>query len=214
MEFLKDRHTIAAIQIGAAETPIVFTRPGTYPIDGGKQAAAFGKGSVYFRHGSKSDPATTEDLRLAFETRLRKIRKEWLSGVRKVVRAPSGSVIKILPPEVRESDEPGATPIRIVSDETAPAYRVIDWDKTHPHRLKDIEALVRQGLPSGTHFNSYDLLCIRQVYGVDKNSKFLHQSLFSSPHYSNQFANWIVEQFKKDAQFFAKARAAASSNRA
>ena len=52
---------MAAIKIGPAFPPIVFTRPGTYSVEGGRQKTAFSQGTVYFRHGAKKRPgiATT-----------------------------------------------------------------------------------------------------------------------------------------------------------
>jgi predicted HTH transcriptional regulator len=63
-EAKRGRKKVAVIQVGAArEAPIVFTKPGTHPVagDSGKQKTAFSKGTVYFRHGAKSEPATTAD---------------------------------------------------------------------------------------------------------------------------------------------------------
>jgi hypothetical protein len=53
---------------------IVFTSPGTYDVGGGKQKTAFSKGTVYFRHGAKSEPGTSQDLRVAVERELDRIR--------------------------------------------------------------------------------------------------------------------------------------------
>jgi predicted HTH transcriptional regulator len=51
-----------AIVIEEADVPIVFTKPGTYDVGGGKQKTAFSQGTVYFRHGSKSEPGNREDF--------------------------------------------------------------------------------------------------------------------------------------------------------
>jgi hypothetical protein len=208
LEASKGAAAIAVIRVGAADTPIVFSRAGTYAIAGGKQAAAFGKGSVYFRHHAKSEPATTDDLRLAFEKLLRQVRKEWMAGLRRVVQAPSGSIVKILPPEVRGSDQASATPIRIVDDPSAVGYRVIDPDKTHPFRLKEVIEALRKKLPSGTQFNSFDLQCIKAAHKIDKRREFFHRPLYASPQYSEQFVDWLAQQYGKDAEFFNKARTA------
>src|SRR5579864_7319459 len=47
---------VAVINVGPSDIPIVFTAHGAYAIYGG-QKTAFVKGSVYFRHGAKSEPA-------------------------------------------------------------------------------------------------------------------------------------------------------------
>lgn len=63
--------------------PTVFAQPGTSPIEGGKQRTAFGRGTIYFRHGAKSEPGTTEVVAAAVERKLESIRQEWLAGVRR-----------------------------------------------------------------------------------------------------------------------------------
>ena len=57
----KASHKLAAFVIPAVSVPLVFQKPGTYDIGGGKQRTAFGLGTVYFRHGAKSGPGTSED---------------------------------------------------------------------------------------------------------------------------------------------------------
>lgn len=47
---------IAVLQINPVAIPMVFIQPGTYDVGDGKQKTAFSKGSVYFRHGAKSEP--------------------------------------------------------------------------------------------------------------------------------------------------------------
>ena len=122
-EAKKARKALAVIVIGAARVPMVFTSPGTYPTEDGKQKTAFGKGTVYFRHGAKSEPATSDDLRAIIERRLKEVRREWIGGVRKVIQAPAGSRVALLPPDVRASVAPGATPIRIVEIIVLPEIR-------------------------------------------------------------------------------------------
>lgn len=70
---------VAVVRVGASRMPIVFTSHGGYSVPGG-QKAAFVKGSVYFRYGAKSEPGTTEDLRLALERELEVVKEFWLQG--------------------------------------------------------------------------------------------------------------------------------------
>lgn len=56
VEIARGSTRIAALVIGAAEVPMIFTRPGTYDAGGGKQKSAFAQGTIYFRHGAKSAP--------------------------------------------------------------------------------------------------------------------------------------------------------------
>ena len=46
-----------------------------------KQKTAFSAGTVYFRHGAKSEPGTSEDLRASLERELDRIRSSWLDGI-------------------------------------------------------------------------------------------------------------------------------------
>lgn len=140
VEQSKDGRRIAIILISGVNVPMVFNKPGTYKIDDRNQKTAFSAGTVYFRHGAKSEPGNTDDIRTVIERQLESMRKSLLKGVRKVVQAPPGSRILTFGPsvEVHESVSPNAKAIRIVDDPDAPAYRKIDYDITHPHRQMDV----------------------------------------------------------------------------
>jgi predicted HTH transcriptional regulator len=58
----KDGKQIAVIQIEEAENILVFRNPGNYIDSQGKQKSAFTAGTIYVRHGAKSEPCTAEDL--------------------------------------------------------------------------------------------------------------------------------------------------------
>jgi predicted HTH transcriptional regulator len=55
----KEGHVLLAVLIQPVSIPLVFQKPGTYDIGGGKQRTAFGVGTIYFRHGAKSEPGTS-----------------------------------------------------------------------------------------------------------------------------------------------------------
>ncbi len=203
----KARHELVGWLIKPSATPTVFAQPGTYAVEGGKQRTAFGRGTVYFRHGAKSEPGTTEDIANALERRLRSIRKEWLTGVRKIVHAPVGSQVSLLPPDVRQSDSPKAVPIRITDDPAAPAYHVVDPDTTHPLRQKELIAEVRKRLPQASEFNSFDVVSIRYAYEIDDKREFSHKPKFASRQYSQSLVDWLASQAGADPEFFRRARA-------
>jgi hypothetical protein len=192
--------------VAPSPVPIVFVQPGTIPIEGGKQKAVFSRGTVYFRHGAKSEPGTTEDIAQAMERKLESVRREWLAGVRKVVEAPEGSRISLLPPEVQQSSSPDAAPIRITDDAAAPAYRVVDPDSTHPFRQKELMAEVRRRLPEGIGFNSFDVVSLRRAHSIDEKRDFSYKPKFGSRQYSQAFADWLVAQVEADPKFFEAAR--------
>lgn len=52
-----------AIYVLPVSTPLVFERPGTYAVSDKKQQTAFSKGTIYFRHGAKSEPADNSDIK-------------------------------------------------------------------------------------------------------------------------------------------------------
>ena len=197
---------IAIIEVSGVEAPIVFQRPGTYQVASGKQKTAFSRGTVYFRHGAKSEPGTTADLRRVVEQRLDTIRKQWLDGVRKVVTSPRGSSIAILSGDVTESRSPSAAPIRLVKDSTAPEYRLIDQDTTYPYRQKELIEVVNERLPDGATVNSHDILCIRRSKGIDGDLRYCHQPKFGSPQYNDAFVAWIVDQHEANEGFFEQCR--------
>ncbi len=120
-------HKIAVLQINPVVIPIVFTQPGTYDVGDGKQKSAFSKGSVYFRHGAKSEPGNSKDLREFLDKELERIKKSWLGNIRKVVSSPPAYKVVMQPPEFKEYSALNATPIRIVDDPNAPPYRKV-WD--------------------------------------------------------------------------------------
>jgi len=198
---------VAAVEVGMSETPIIFTKPGTFSVAGG-QKTAFSKGTVYFRHGAKSEPGTTRDLERYFERRLNSVRKAWFSGIRKVTQAPPGASVVTLTPgqEVILSSSPRAVPVRLTDDPAAPAYRDIDHDVTHPYRQKELVTALSQRLAGATSLAGYDIQCVRRIHAIDENKRFCHHPKYTTPQYSEAFADWLVEQFESNASFFDEAR--------
>ncbi|MGC2161978.1 MAG: ATP-binding protein [Silvibacterium sp.] len=114
----KEEKLLLAFIIQQVSIPLVFLRPGTYNIVGGKQKTAFGQGTVYFRHGAKSEPGTTDDIRSVVERQLEQVRNSWIKGVRKVVEAPPGSQVVIQ--SARNRHNPiQANAVRVVNDPNA-----------------------------------------------------------------------------------------------
>jgi hypothetical protein len=187
VETSKESRRVVALIVGEAGTPIVFSG-----------------GILYFRHGAKSEPATTHDIEEAMKRRADALRRTWLSAVRRVV-APGASPATVLPPEIRDSDSPDATPIRIVDDAHAPAFRLVDYDKTHPFRQKEVLATLHARVPS-VPINQFDLLAMRHVFHTDQIAEYSHKPVFGTRQYSSRFIDWLVEQVGRDPAFFARAR--------
>lgn len=129
-----------------------------------------------------------------------------IGGVRKVIESPSGSRVAVLPPEIHPSDDPRAVPIRIVDDESAQVFRLLDIDKTHPYRQKELIDEVRERLPKNTRFNQFDVQVLRKVHPALETPVYSHQPRFGSRQYSKRAVDWIVSHYNDDPILFDKAR--------
>ena len=207
---LRDGHEIAVITLQPVHNPMAFEKEGVYPIGSG-QKVAFAKGTVYFRHGAKSEPATTADLRHVIDREFDRRSKTLLGNVRKVVAAPPGSTVHVIAPKRRGQSMPDTVPIRLVNDPNAPVFRQIDIDAIYPYRQTELLETVNQRLAGIYHVNTYDLQCARRAYDIDKQPKYFHIPKFGTPRYSVDFVDWLVERYREDPEFFVKARAAYKS---
>lgn len=122
--------------------------------------------------------------------------------------APAGAKVTVAATDVTESTSPGAAPIRIVNDPSAPAYRKLDPDDTHPYRQKELIAKVKKLLPTGVAFNSYDILAIRRVHDLEDIADYCHQPKFGSLQYSDACVEWIVGKYAANKAFFSDTRQA------
>lgn len=202
----KDGSDICMLLVGPIEVPLVFTRPGTYTAEPGKQKTAFSVGTVYFRHGAKSEPGNSDDLRAFIDRRLESIKRSWLDGIAKVVEAPPGTRIVVLPADIDESSDADATPIRVVDDPMAPAYRALPVDQTHPHRQKEVVQQVNGRLSERATVNSHHIFCIRRVYNIDQEIRVCYTQRHAAPKFSDAFVDWIVTQFEKNDDIFEDAK--------
>ena len=207
VECQKAGHDVCAIRVAPVRIPIVFTRVGTYEVAEAKQKTAFSVGTVYFRHGAKSEPGSSDDLRAFLERELELTRKSWLDGIAKVVEAPTGSRFAVLPPESAPSGPAGALPMRLTDDPDAPAYYAVPLDNTHPFRQKEVVREVNGRLVGKRTINTHDILCIRRVYSIQKEIAFCYTQNFASPRYSQQFVDWVVAKYQDDEAFFETTKA-------
>lgn len=197
---------VCAIRVSPVRVPIVFTRVGEFELPDAKKKTAFALGTVYFRHSAKSEPGTSEDLRAFLARELEVIRKSWLDGIAKVVEAPTGSRFAVLPPEGTPTGPSGSLPMHLTTDPGAPAYYAVPLDKTHPHRQKELVREVNTRLAGRRVINSHDVVCIRRVYSVQNEINFCYTQNFASPRYTQQFVEWIVDQYNTNTFFFEVAR--------
>lgn len=196
---------VMALVVSGVPIPLIFTSPGTYDVGGGKQKTSFSKGTIYFRHGAKSEPGTSDDLRFALERELDRVRSSWLDGITKVVTAPIDATISVLPGEVKLSGTETATAVRLVNDESVPAFKAMRTDLLYPYRQKELVSRVNE-LLAGRKVTGHDVHCVRKAHCVDAQPNFFYKPQFSSPQYSEAYAVWMVEQHGIDSEFFQKAR--------
>ena len=126
VDIVRDGVLLPAFLVQGVSPPWVFGKPGTYVGADGKPKSAFAQGTVYFRHGAKSEPGTGDDLRFAFDRQLGAIREGWLKRVRRVVKAPAGAEIVIRNTDgvggiaksgnVRAVNDPNATQVVLTRD--------------------------------------------------------------------------------------------------
>ena len=197
-----------AFVVSGTDVPIIFTRPGTYDIGSGKQKTAFSQGTLYFRHGAKSEPGNRNDLFCWRDREVARLRKSWLGGIRKVVEAPSGHAITVIPASEARRVEGKPISATISSDPKAQKVIPINAEDIWPHRQKDLIQSVNKSLPAGTQVNTHDILCINGVHDVLKTKPhFAYKPhRLASPQYSNAYVAWIIERAKKDKEFFQKTR--------
>ena len=203
--FKRARQTLVAINIGESDMPLVFVNPGTYEYNG-KQKTAFGRGTLYFRHGAKSEPAKQEDIDLAFSRVIEHRRKTWFKGIRKVIGAKPGDTFQVVKPPATGSVQ--SIRGRITGDKNAIAIRPDEADSLWPNRQSDVTKKVNSILAGAQRINSYDLQVIKKQYNIDtKHPEFYYRPFIkSSPQYSDAYIDWLVAEFKKDPSFFKKAR--------
>ena len=211
-EILRGENRFAVLDVEGTRFPIVFSAPGTYEIVAGKQKTAFSKGTVYFRHGPKSEAGTSSDLRAALERELERVKSFWLDGIAKVVKAPEGAQVQILQQAVSLIAATDDTQkIRLTTGGEGPEFRVVDHDQLYPYRAKELVERLK-GIIQTKAVSSYDIQVVRKVHGVDNNPNFSHKGKFATRQYSEAFVEWVADEHKKDSSFFQKARRASKTS--
>ena len=187
--------------------PILPMRPGTYEKEPGKQVSAFSAGVFYYRHGAKSDPGSTRDLERIINRNVRSIRQEWMSGVRKIVSAPKGSVVSVHPKEVRLSLNQKAQPFRLTENKSAPEFRLVNPNMTHPYRMKELLSVLNIELePLPKKINVYDIRALLEFFGLWENIQLTYKPQFGPRIYSPEFISWIKDNVSKDRYFLRSVR--------
>lgn len=192
-----------ALLVFPTRLPIVFTKVGSYEYAPNQQKTAFSKGTVYFRHGAKSEPANQEDIRDAFLRELETVRQEWLGNVRMVTEAGIGASVVVTQP-----DEAAAN-VRLTHDPNAPAIRVRDLSETHPYRQSEAIKEIKKKYQSTLTLNSHDIQAIKHTEGLGPSS---HPDLIHKPHskaspqYSAGFVDFVIQRLAANDNYLKECR--------
>lgn len=89
-----------------------------------------------------------------------------------------------------------------------------DPGKTHPYRQVDVLAQVNASLSKTKKINNHDIQCIAKIFDIKKRSEFYYQgTVKGSPgQYSQDFIEWLLEQYSDDNNFFTHMRQKAKKN--
>jgi hypothetical protein len=98
--------------------------------------------------------------------------------------------------------------IRVVNNPDAPGCVTVEYDQSHPYRQKELLAVVNKRLPEGARaINAHDVLAVRRVHHVESKPNFYHKGVYGPSQYSDAFADWLVENYSREEDFFVNARA-------
>jgi hypothetical protein len=196
---------VAALLVEGALAPIPFTRPGTYDAGGGKQKTAFGRGTVYFRHGAKSEPATLHDMVAWRDKIIARARSDWLGGIRKVVTAPAGHTVTVVP-ATRGASAAGVVHGSLSAVSKGPKVAVQNAEEIWPLRRKDLLIEINRRI-APKQLSPHDIQCANWKLDVfNEHPEFAYKPhRMSAPQYSTTYADWLVEK-SKDPAFFAGLR--------
>ena len=206
MDAEKEGKKLAIMTVGACGVPMVFISSGAYTTDEGKEKSAFQTGTLYVRHGAKSEPCTPQDVAEIIQREIDRKRKELLRDVRKVVSAPIGSKVIVEKSLTKLSTEKDAVPVRIVDSASAKPVALMDPNQSHPYRQKEVLGIINTGLGNHMKVNSFDLFCVRKVQRLEEDPNLFYKPKYSSPQYSPAFVERVLAEIKRDPELFEKAK--------
>lgn len=204
-EVIRRKKRFAALFIGPTPTPLVFARVGADIVEGSRQKPAFVKGTVYFRHGAKSDPGTTNDIRMAINREVNRLKRSWLQGIRKIAKIEPGEEVFVSRPSMKV---PRLVPGKIVADENAQTFRPDNAAEIWPHRTKELVIAINGRLKK-KKISFHDILCVKKRYGIDERNKpnFIYKPYPDvAPRYSEAFVDWLLSEASRNPKVFREAR--------
>lgn len=196
---------VAVMIVAEASTPLVFKQAGNYQAPNGKQRNAFNPGTLYVRHGAKSEPATSDDVRDMIERHIRRDRVSLLASLRQVVEAPTGSFVTVSPVASAGSEMAGR-PVRLVLDAAAEPGTFLDPNITHPHRQKEVVEKVNAHFQGRVRVTTNNIVAIRRIHKSEEDRLLCYRPKYGSPLYSDMFVQWVTSQIEDDVAFLAEVR--------
>lgn len=202
----REGRPVVAIRLGAAAVPLVPATAGSYASPEGVQRTAFVRGVVYVRHGAKSEPATSDDLGKFMEARIAKVRDDLLEGVTRVFEAPPApSSVQIVTDSA--PGESAAPAVRLSAAPEVEAVPVLDPNRTHPYRMKDLLEHVNAKLPDTVlPLNAYDIRVALAVFAEANDLSFVYRPDFGPTKYSPAFADWLLAELGRNRHKLRTAR--------
>jgi hypothetical protein len=198
---------LPALVVLAEDAPIVFAKPGTYVANDGTEKTAFAAGTIYFRHGARSVPGSGADLLAWRDRTVARFRRDWLAGIRKVVRAPAGSMVSVVSPDVADVHLGSVAAGEFTGEPGAVAIVPRNAEEIWPYRRSELLQRINEKLV-GKRLNAHDIQCINWKIHVLDRPDFSYRSHHqASVQYSPAYADWIAEQMRRDPDFLRRARA-------
>jgi hypothetical protein len=139
----KQGYALARIVVGGTAFPMVFVKQGSYSTPYGKTKTAFAKGTVYFRHGPKSEPAVPRDFEVFINKELRRRRRELFGNIKQIISAPVGSRVALVPVRGAKPERGQPLPFRLSDDPNAIAVRGLVDDSPYQSLRDELTGVVK-----------------------------------------------------------------------
>jgi hypothetical protein len=212
IEIKRGRKTHAAFLVPESDAPTVFIKPGTYEItiagSRQQQKTAFAQGTIYFRHGSKSEHGNRNDLASWRDREIERARKSWLSGIRKVVETKPDEAVTVISSSMMSTKHGSIVKASMSNDPAALRIAPTNAEEIWPHRQIELIREVNKKIGDSAKITSHDVLCVKEKYDILKTRpEFAYKShKLASPQYSDAFIDWLLAEYKKNKNFFQRAR--------
>jgi schlafen family protein len=193
VEVARGGKTHAAFLISPTDIPIVFTKPGEYETADKRKKSAFTQGTIYFRHGSKSEPGNRDDL------------ARWRE--REIVETGPEETVTVISSSAMSPKYGSIVKAAVTNDPTAVRVAPSNAEEIWPYRQVDVIREVNKRLGEKV-INPFDITCLKSNLEIfKKHPEYAYKPhSMTSPQYSDAFVEWLVDQHKKNKNFFKKVR--------